>query len=579
MSTAYLRRNQGLLSGQLSVFTYMLLGMPFVCFSLLLFAYVVNVPWMDDIDAFLSFILGYTNAQTVGDKLHWLLCPNNEHRILTAKLITLALYKLTGTVNFRWLAFAASAFLIGILYLFYRVFRSINLPVVAFIPVPFLVLQPQHYLTSLWAITGLQHLVAIFLTFGAMYGLASGSRNRFAGAMGIQVLASLSMSNGLFGWVAGAVVLAFQRQWIRLAGWLVLGVATIVFYFHDFPNGQGNESSVDFFLHYPYLVFFGFFTFSGGLFDVLPSAAIQWRSLPPTLAGVVLIATMLWLIWRMNRPLLRWKSTLPSVNRVSTALQKRRYFFTGCYAFLLVNAMVVAFLRPRFGYHVMLVSNYMIYSAIITALLYINLLSEYGNRSMPTRYLALGLLVSVSVWGFWYLARLPKVAFRKEVLLTSAFNQQHNETGLGASWGTTFANVSCQTMYEAVRRGIYVYPKTYITSYEQDLLTVRRLAPDSSLTLQLLRTDDVYTTETEYNALPTPVSQAAIVVQSNKSVYLFTSEVPFSLSAFYLHRPVRTLKAEVVAPMLPPGQYRVGILAPSGQGNALRISPQTLTVP
>ena len=358
----------------------------------------------------------------------------------------------------------------------------------------------------------------------------------------------------------------------------MLGGATIIFYFHDFPDGQGNESSIDFFRQYPYLVFSGFFTFNGGLFDLLPNAAILWRSVLPTGAGLVFISTMLWLLWRMNRSLLGWKPTAQQTNLIEVALQKRRYFFTGSYAFLMVNALIVAFLRPRFGYHVMLVSNYMIYSAVLVSLLYLNLLSEFG-RSMPMRWVRLGLLVSMSVWGFWYIVRLPKIAFRKETLLTNAFNQKHNETGLGSSWGTPFARLCRQTMNEVVKRGIYQYPAAYFTPYEQALLTVRQLKPDSTLRLRLQWGGYSYVTETDYNALPHPISQAAVVVQSDKYTYLFPSEVPFTMTAFYLNRPVKTLKAEIVRPFLPAGQYRVGILAPSVQEAAIRFSRQTLTIP
>lgn len=105
--------------------------------------YVVDVPWIDDIDAFLSFIIGYLDTPTTAQKFDWLTRPNNEHRILTGKLITLLMYKLTGVVSYRWLVFAAFAFLLGLLAVFYRVFRPTTLPLLAFVPVIFLVLQPQ----------------------------------------------------------------------------------------------------------------------------------------------------------------------------------------------------------------------------------------------------------------------------------------------------------------------------------------------------------------------------------------------------------------------------------------------------
>ncbi|WP_332369411.1 hypothetical protein [Spirosoma telluris] len=439
MKLVSLSNSQSFQSGQMRLLASGLIAMAILCFCVILGVYVVDVPWIDDIDAFLSFIIGYIDAPTLGQKLDWLIRPNNEHRILMGKLITLFLYKLTGVVSYRWLIFAAFAFLLGLLALFYRVFRSMNLPLLAFVPVAFLLLQPQYYLTSMWAITAMQHQVVVMMSFVTIYLLASGDQRRFGAALGMQVLTSLSMSNGLFGWIAGAVVLALQRQWIRLGIWLIVGVGTIVFYFHDFPDGQGNESSVSFFLKYPYLVFLGFFTFTGGLFDFFSMASILWRSVLPTLAGLVIILAMLVLLWRMNEPRLgRLIGAYESSNRATKALWKRRYFFTGCYTFLMVNAVIVAFLRPRFGYEVMLISNYMIYPAVLVILLYLNVLSERQTELILNRWVGFGLVVSLVIWGNWYIVQLPKMAFRKHQILTYAFNQKHNKTGLGPSWGVPF---------------------------------------------------------------------------------------------------------------------------------------------
>jgi hypothetical protein len=566
-------------SGQLRVLTYGLLATPIACFTILLVVYAVDVPWMDDIDAFLSFIIGYVDSPTSGQKLDWLLRPNNEHRMLTAKLITLAMYTLTGTVNFRWLVFISFVFLLGILYLFYRVFRSIQLPLLAFVPVLFLVLQPQHYLTTMWAITGLQHLVAVSLTFFALYGLASNTRNRFVGSLGIQAWASLSMSNGLFGWVAGIVVLFLQRQWIRLLIWLVVGTATIIFYFHDFPNGQGNESSVGFFLHYPYIVFLGFFTFLGGLFDFFPTVPIVLRSVLPTAMGGVLVAVLIGLLWRMNKSILPWKPTVQPASMDEAARQKRRYFFTGCFVFLLINATIIAFLRPRFGYHVMLVSNYMIYPALLVSLLYLTVLSEYAGRPAIKFWTVPVLLGSLGIWFFWYAVRLPKIAYRREELLTSSFNQKHNQTGLGASWGTAFATFSDRTMSEAVKRGVYAYPSFYVAPYETGLESFRKQLTDSTLHLRMEWGGYSYLTETDYNAYAQPIRHAAVVVQSEKNTYLFPSELPYTPATYYLNRPIRTVRAQIGKAILPAGRYRVGVLALSpGNENVIRFSRQSLVV-
>lgn len=584
MNLAYLSRNRSLVVGRLDRLALVLIGIPILCFSLLLYTYIVDVPWMDDIDAFLSFIVGYIDAPTAERKLYWLLSPNNEHRILTGKLLTLLCYKLLGAVNFRWLIFAAFAFLLLLLGIFYRVFRSTGLPLLAFVPIPFLLLQPQYYLTTTWAITSLQHQVVVAMVIAVVYLLADEGRNRFGIGLFLQVLTSFSMSNGLFGWVAGAVVLVMQRQWIRLGIWLGVGVGAILYYFHDFPNTQGNDSSISFFLEHPHLIFLGFFTFNGGLFDFLPESSILVRSMLPTLAGLILIPSMLWLLWQMAEPILR-KPIKASANsdRAMTALWKRRYFLTGSYAFLMVNALVVAFLRPRFGYAVMLISNYMIYPALLVVLLYLTVLSEqYKNARALEKWVRAGLVVGFVVWGAWYVFRLPKIAFRKEQLLTSAFNQKYNETGLGPSWGHPFVTLARRSLDQAVRRGLYHYPTdAYYSPYEQTLLTkARAMPPDTSLNLHRSGGGYSYLIETDYGVLPKPIGQSAVVVQSDQRTYLFPSSVHFSPANFYLNRPIQTVFAEVIIPMLPPGTYRLGILTTSDEAaNPIRFSPQTITIP
>lgn len=557
-----------------SVLARLGVSIPVACFALFVWTYAVNVPWMDDFDAFFRFMIGYADANTLIDKLYWLIRPNNEHRILTAKLATLVLHALTGEVNFRWLVFVAFGFQFGIFTLFYRGFRSLDLPLLAFVPVALIYWQPQYHLTSVWALTGLQHEVSIFEIMLGIYLLSANDRPRYVGALGVQVLASLSMGNGIFGWVSGAVVLFLQRQWLRLGIWVVVGLATIKFYFYDFPNLQGNESSLDFFLKYPYLVFSGFFTFSGALFDFMPDAPIFWRSVLPTLAGLVLIPLMLWLLWRMNWPL--WSSD----RKVTDVAQRRRYFFTGCYAFLMVNAVIIAFLRPRMGYWVMMVSNYMIYPAVLTSLIYLNGLSELRKQTRTVnRWLRVGLITGGVVWTLSYGVHWPEVAFRKQLLLTSAFNHKTNDIGLGPSWGTPFADFARQMMRETRKRGLYHYPDGYFTPYETALGQSGKLPADSSLRFAITPGNYSSLANTTPGGLLPPISQGALLVQSGRHTFLFPSESPFSLTAFYLPRPVQHVEAEILNNILAPGSYRLGVLAPSGSNQPIRFSNQRLAIP
>ncbi|ADB38991.1 hypothetical protein [Spirosoma linguale] len=553
----------------------LLITLPIFCFVLFVWTYAVNVPWFDDIDAFLGFTLAFTNAADLSDKIYNIFVPNNEHRIVVAKLITLAMYYLTGEVNFRWLILIALLFMLGTLALFGRVFRSMRVSWLLFAPVPFLMLQPQYYLTSLWSIPGLQHPVVICLTLSSLYLLTRSGRSQFAGAVIMQVFATLSMSNGLMGWVAGGLVLALHKKWYKLAGWLAGSVLAVVLYFYNFQSASRTGESLAYSLAHPLQAIAAFFTFTGGLFDFIPAVKNVWRYAPPTVGGVVLAALVLGLLYRMNRNL--WTV---NAQRVDERLEKRRLFFSGAYVFFYGNAAIIALLRLRYGYDVMVVSNYMIYPAVLTALVYLNILSECVTWRAQQWCLRIGLAGGILIWLFTYGYYWPKMAFRKQMLLTSAMNQKHNDIGLGATWGTPFAEVARSIMRESVSRGIYHYPDSYITPVEPILMSMNStVTTDSCLSMDLSGGEVIYKTATAANAYPTGLDQAAIVVKSDRRTILYASETPFTFRNFWLNKPVTSAHSEILTIVLAPGRYQVGVLTPSLPNQPVRFSCQSLTVP
>ncbi|WP_266363433.1 hypothetical protein [Tellurirhabdus rosea] len=544
-----------------------LIALPILGFTATLLAYAVNIPWMDDVESFLGFITAYLNAPTLSEKVTWLFKPNNEHRILVAKLVTVTMHALTGEVNFRWLILAAYGFLLGILWILYRVFRTMKLPLLAFLPVPLVLLQPQYHLTSNWAVTGLQHEVTLCLVLAGVYLLSGRGRGRFAGAIGLQLLASFSMSNGLFGWIAGGSVLFARRQFGKLAIWLLFGIGAIWYYFYDFKGAQGNESSVAFFLRYPYLTLTGFFTFLGGLFDFTPDAPIFRRSLLPTLAGLVLVSIMVYRLVRLIRPWLNNWAGVPA----ETA--RRQYFFVGGYTFLLVTAVIIAFLRPRFGYHVMLVSNYTIYPALLVCLLYLHLLGEAKTGRVVWSRVIAGTALGVLVSGVMYFRHLPVMAERKLRLEAYAFNQKYNGNGLGAMVGSDYARFLQGWMQDAVRAGIYTYP---VTDFETQL--PRSAQPVPALTFDVSEEADAFKVSSSAYGEPLRGGQnACLIVRSATHTYLFPVVTQFRPAPFFLKRPAAGLAAEVLKSALPPGTYRLGLLAVPGK-EPVRYSTREIAV-
>lgn len=547
-----------------------LILIPIVCFWAFLLVYAVNIPWMDDIESFIYFQLEYLRADSIWTKIEWLLIPNNEHRILFAKLVSSGMYALTGKVDFYWLILIASGWLVGVLLIFYRIFRTIQLPLIAFLPVVFLLLHPQYYLITLSALTSFQHQTAVCLVFAVLYLLAKPGAGRLTGAVGLQILASFSMSNSLFGWVGGVGTLLVQRRFKEAALWLAIGAVTIFFYLHGFGGAQGNETSVSFFLHNPHLVFLGFFTFSGAILDFFPAKPILLRSVLPTLAGFGLIGILLWMLKRM---LLPWPKAINQPDPKAV----RRNFLVGAYGFLTANAVIIAFLRPRFGYHVMLVSNYTLYSLLLTILLYLNMLSEFSTWQVQKKLITGGLVLSLVVWSVMYYQYWPRVAERKQVFEAFAFNQKHNGVGLGATLGTPFAPSAQHWMDSAVAMGIYQYPSAFYTSYEKQLLAPVTDKGVETIPVLLDEQPDHVGVRTENWSVPDRSSNACFIAKSVDRTYLFPVRTLFAPKSFFLHRKAPGLGGMILKTSLYPGTYQLGLLMPQ-QKPAIRYLNQRITV-
>lgn len=550
-----------------------MLALPVLVFIGLLYAYALNIPWFDDVEAFVAFLPAYDQANTLSEKIQWLVKPNNEHRILFGKLVTVGLARLTGELNFRYIILVGGLCLLGILGLLFRAFRWQKAwPLALFLPIPFLLLQPQYHLTSLWTITSMQHIGATFFVLLGLYLLsAPQSTGRFWGAVLVQIVAALSMSNGLFGWVAGAGVLLAQRRYGKLAGWLVISALVIGFYFHDFSSPQGNESSVSFFLKHPHLVFFGFFTFIGGVFDFFPRQPIFLRSLLPTLAGVGLVGSTLWLAWRQG-----WFTR--KISQGEPTAVRQRYFWLGGYGFLLVNAVVVAVLRPRFGYEVMLISNYMLYPALWTCLLYLHWVTARPPRS--GRPLAIGLSVGLVVWAISYTLHWPSVHQRRQTLLAFGFNQRQDGIGLGGGLGTPLADYIDKHVREVVRLGYYQYPAIHPALPDSLLMRPAAsfgpfLAQQATITPQV----DRWLVE----LLPTPALSARqpayMLLQSERHTYLLGNQAPLRLFSYAFARSIVAVQGEALKSNFPPGHYRLGWATVEGtSAPVVRYTNQFLTV-
>lgn len=200
-----------------------------------------NIVFWDEFDTALALILRMNAGADWNELLHRFFVVNNEHRMVTSRLLFAASYWLTGTVNFHVIGAIGNLFLVGtcgwLLVAVKGTERRIRLGVV----LAFLMFQLEHFENLLWSGASIDHFQVVMLGVGAMAGLAAGSRRAAIGAGVLGVLATFTLAQGVAVWPVGALLLAHQRRWPHLGAWSVAGAVTIAFYLQGFELNPAHH--------------------------------------------------------------------------------------------------------------------------------------------------------------------------------------------------------------------------------------------------------------------------------------------------------------------------------------------------
>ncbi len=540
--------------------TLIFLFIPILFWIITVYCYSVNVPWFDDFDPFSDFLRQWITNESWTERVALLFQPNNEHRMVFGKLVTAILYGITGKLNFSVLHWAGAAYTLGTLFIFWKIFQKSKWPALYFLPVPFLLFQLHYYLIFHWAICSHQHQPVVFFVSLSMYLLAT---KRFTWAIAAAICATYAMSNGIFVWVSGMAVLLFHSQWKQAGIWLLFALVAVGFYFRGMES-LGNESSIDFFLQHPHLSFLGFFAFLGGLFEIYPShASVFLRSLTPVIFGLLVnLWVFVWLAGLLltwlkniftNRPTPAWASDIAHRYAEKRSLSD---FVLGFTVFLLANALVIGFLRPRFGFFVMIVSNYKIYPALFLIVAYLSFLCAVPGSQRKAWFTTMA--AAVLIWGISIFNYMPDIAERRKYLLTNAYNQEHHGYGLGHQPGSPAAAYVDQLMNDLVSRGVYQYPDTY--NDQVKMMETTRNPLSAAFDIKTEHTEDQITvSETNFPYRYGYDTGLIVFFRKEDNLYLFkmnprnyTGKLPFKHfeKGFYVNVPVEAL---------PPGTYDMGL--------------------
>ena len=110
---------------------------PVIVFYLVFQKYAVNIPHWDDF-AIRNTLAQMLETDSFSEKLKLLFSQHNEHRILLTRLSAWFVYLLQGTLNLKSLMFIGFLALVGLLVIFFQVSKKYKSPLLAFVPVSFI---------------------------------------------------------------------------------------------------------------------------------------------------------------------------------------------------------------------------------------------------------------------------------------------------------------------------------------------------------------------------------------------------------------------------------------------------------
>lgn len=547
--------------------TIVLLLLPIAGFFVYFFALRYNIPWFDDFENIPYFLDRFLNGRSFSEKMAALLRPNNEHRVVYARLVVLSQYFLTGGLNFANLMLWGNAGLVLIFFLLYRALYQQEgvrrQALLGLLPVPLLLFTAQNYIMTFTAIFSLQYLAIITLVLLTLFVLTTNRPLNLGIALLLGLLSTFSMGNGLLLWPAGVGILFVQRRWLALGGWLVAGGISSYLYFLGYPVQQGNADGFAFVMQHPLQTVAGFLIFAGSVFDLFPSLPETYRYYLPFLAGLMLVVSLgLWLV----RLLIRMPKKIAFFDA----------FLVGCLLFLLANIGLIALFRIRFYFGMVLHIPYRIYALVlwsVASVLFFRQLSETNRmRFWPVVW---GLFVFVN--GLSYVTYLPEAIEYRKHKQGLTFNQRYSGIGLGGSRNSELARYIANLTTLMQTRHWYQLPDPAITPDEHQL--IKPSSPtDSIAPLHIEQKPDYIVVSS---------NEPVYTVGLNTGTYLLMKSAQHTYLMFANKNRPQTYRPWRVAPgfssampvmMIQPGRYQIGLFRTYPDHSAIQYSNQFVDV-
>ena len=327
--------------------------------------YAVNIPYVDDYDAILGYILQFRNAD-FWVKVQSLLLPHNEHIMIMTRIASWLNISFGNTVNFYWLILIGNCLLLLQLWLLYQLFCiSERTSPIYFFLVILVFLNPQYSPTSFWAMALWSNIWVLIPVTLSIFLLSN--QKSWYWALPTAVLALFSNGNGLMIWPVGIFILLLAQR--PLFQYIIWGITGLVFgglYFYlirQQPSGGVSEL-----INLPLLPL-NTLAFAGAYFALAGGKVGQFAAVLAG-AGVLIMGFFTFKVYLKTK-------------------QKTDLILLSLLVFIFLTALAVALFRAEKGMDIIIGGRYRQYSSLAVAVSFlmgfrlIDLKAKLGMRSLP----------------------------------------------------------------------------------------------------------------------------------------------------------------------------------------------------
>jgi hypothetical protein len=366
---------------------------------------LVNVPFWDDFHGIILPVYDMLSDIPLYDKLVALFSQNNEHRIANDRLFMWVVYLIKGNFDMRFMALLGFLNLIGIFWIFIKVFQNEKVSLYFLIPPLFFLFQPQYFESLQSLMVPFQNFSVIFYAFLAFYLVIYKNKFSYPLAFFLSALAFYTHGNGVFVFIICAIIIFLTAPRKHFILWVIFSTLAILSYFYHYKKPDWNASSSP--LERPVESFFYFFEFLGsfGLTYVEMSTTLLNSSLKkifPTVLGFLISGWFIYVFFK-NNPV---KFNLRQIDAQLKKLGQSRLelFVLACIFFFLFTGVILA--AHRTGFPIM--SRYTINSALMVAVVYMYLVyhaSAKGKKVLFNVFTLIGIsYLCLSYYNNWDLA-------------------------------------------------------------------------------------------------------------------------------------------------------------------------------